>query len=501
MAIRIYNTLTHRKDTFEPMEPGHVRMYVCGVTVYDECHVGHARSAIVFDVICRYLRYRGYRVTYVRNFTDIDDKILDRAKRDGLLWDHISRTYIAAFHRDMDALGVLRPTMEPLATDHIPEMIRVIEGLEGKGKAYAVDGNVYFAVQGFPNYGKLSRRDRDQLMAGARIEVDDSKKNPLDFALWKRSQPGEPSWDSPWGPGRPGWHIECSAMSQKYLGETFDIHGGGLDLVFPHHENEIAQSEAFTGRPFARFWIHNGPLTRETVKMSKSLGNILGIQDALAEYHPEELRMFMLMGQYRNPLDFTAHGMAEAQTALDRLYSTLLRLETLGDEEALGGPTVSSPPVPEGPGRVVRDLVDGFETRFQEAMDDDFNTALALAHLFELNRAINHWLDHPSFNPNPEAQGIWAGARRCCALFGQTMGLLSIGAGAFFKQKEDRVLRQIGLSREDIQSRIDGRARARWEKNWKEADRIREELLVQGIQILDSPSGTTWKFRPRPNGP
>jgi hypothetical protein len=313
MGLRIYNTLTRTKEPFEPREPGHVRMYVCGVTVYDECHLGHARSAIAFDVIYRYLMFKGYKVTYVRNFTDIDDKILDRARREGVAWDEIARTYIEAFKRDMEALDVLRPTVEPLATDHIPEMIQMIKRLEDAGVAYCVDGNVYFSVSSFPGYGKLSRRDRDQMMAGARVEPDERKRDPLDFALWKRSQPNEPAWDSPWGPGRPGWHIECSCMSQKYLGETLDIHGGGLDLIFPHHENEIAQSEALTGKPFARYWIHNGPLTREGVKMSKSLGNILSIREALERYHPEELRLFFLLAHYRKPLDFTEAGIREAR--------------------------------------------------------------------------------------------------------------------------------------------------------------------------------------------
>lgn len=496
MALRIYNTLSHAKEPFEPLEPGHVRMYVCGVTVYDECHVGHARSAIVFDVMYRALLHLGYRVTYVRNFTDVDDKILDRARKLGIPWDQISRTYIDAFYRDMDALGLLRPTVEPLATDHIQEMIQAIQGLEAKGLAYAVDGNVYFPVNRFPDYGKLSRRDREQMFAGARIEVDDLKRDPLDFALWKRSQPDEPAWESPWGPGRPGWHIECSSMSQKYLGKTFDIHGGGLDLVFPHHENEIAQAEGLTGEPFARFWIHNGPLTREGIKMSKSLGNILSIQEALHQYHPEELRLFMVMGHYRKPIDFSSQGMAEAEAALDRIYSTLQRMDSILAEHppAQGVPATERPA--QGPGRGVWERLQTFQDRFLEAMDDDFNTALALAQLFDLNRALNQWLEHRSFSPTPESLVLIQKARACYGLCGEVLGFLTQEPDAFFRQKEDLKLKGLGLARDRIEAALEQRAEARRRKDWKEADRIREELHHLGFQIQDTPSGSTWKARP-----
>jgi cysteinyl-tRNA synthetase len=494
MALRIYNTLTHRKELFEPLTPGRVRMYVCGVTVYDECHVGHARSAIVFDVIYRYLMHRGYQVDYVRNFTDIDDKILERARRDGVPWDRIARTHIETFHRDMDALGVLRPTLEPLATEHVPEMIRIIEGLTAKGVAYAADGNVYFSVKRFPQYGRLSRRDHEQLMAGARIEVDDRKDDPMDFALWKRSLPGEPAWDSPWGPGRPGWHIECSAMSRKYLGDTFDIHGGGLDLVFPHHENEIAQSQSFTGKPFARLWIHNGPLTREGVKMSKSLGNILSIQDALGRFHAEEIRMFMLMAHYRKPLDFTPQGMAEAQSALDRLYSTLRRLDRFP------APSEAEQSSPHGdPSGPVIAQVEAFQERFHAAMDDDFNTAQALAHLFELTRSLNHVLDEAS--AGTVSSVLLAGARACYATCRDALGILQHEPGAFFLQKERFVLDGNGLSRPQIEEMIRRRSEARKARDWAEADRIREALLHSGIQILDTPHGTSWKVRPSQGDP
>lgn len=493
MALLIYNSLTHRKEPFEPLEPGHVRMYVCGVTVYDECHVGHARSAIVFDTIYRYLTMRGLKVTYVRNFTDIDDKILDRARRDGRPWDEIARTYIDAFHRDMDRLGVLRPTVEPLATEHIPDMLRMIESLVNKGLAYSVDGNVYFSVSAFDGYGKLSRRDRAQMMAGARVELDERKRDPLDFALWKRSQEGEPAWDSPWGPGRPGWHIECSCMSQKYLGDTMDIHGGGLDLVFPHHENEIAQSEAITGKPLARFWIHNGPLTRDRVKMSKSLGNILSINDALERYHPEELRLFVLMAHYRKPLDFTDSGMAEAQAALERLYSTLERVDRLARDT---GSSQCNAPQTSFQGRGLPEPLSDFQERFHKAMEDDFNTPRALAQLFELNRSLNQWMDDPCFATHGKASEILSAARYCFRLIAESLGILGLSPEQFRTQKEDLLLEHIGLNRNEILSMIQKRAQARMQRDFSEADRIRQELSRRGIQLLDSPEGTSWKIRP-----
>lgn len=501
MSLRVYNTLTHDKEVLEPLSPGHLRMYVCGVTVYDECHVGHARSAMVFDVIYRYLLHKGYRVTYVRNFTDVDDKIIDRARREGIAWDEISRTYMDSFHADMDALGILRPTLEPRATDHIPDMIRAIAALQEKGFAYPADGNVYFSVGRFRDYGKLSRRDKAEMLAGARVEVDDVKRDPLDFALWKRSEPGEPYWESPWGRGRPGWHIECTCMSQKYLDESFDIHGGGLDLVFPHHENEIAQAEALTGKPFARYWIHNGPLTREGVKMSKSLGNILTIRDALREYHREELRLFMMMAHYRKPLDFSSQGMAEAQVALDRLYSTLARLDQLRDEpDHEIQKEQTEPRGLQGPALELWHHLSSFREAFEEAMDDDFNTPPAIARLFDLNRLVNQWLDHSSSSPIGTSPSLLGRLRSCYALYSDVLGILSERPETFFQRKQDRSLARMGLTREEVESLVSSRAAARMEKNWREADRIRDELLSKGIQLLDSRHGTSWRIRPESHG-
>ena len=323
MALQVYNTLTGKKEEFVPLEPGRVRMYVCGITVYDLCHIGHARSAIVFDVIYRYLLSLDYQVTYVRNFTDIDDKIIRRAAEEGKDYRTIADRYIRAFYEDMDRLGLLRPTLEPLATEHIAEMIEIVGKLVEKGAAYKAGTDVYFKVDAFSGYGKLSGRDTEDMIAGARVEVDENKINPLDFVLWKGSKPGEPSWESPWGPGRPGWHIECSAMASRYLGLTIDVHGGGKDLVFPHHENEIAQSEMAFDEPFVRYWIHNGFVNINNEKMSKSLGNFLTIRDVLQDVHPESLRLFVISKHYRSPVDFSDETVAEAERGLERLYGTL----------------------------------------------------------------------------------------------------------------------------------------------------------------------------------
>ena len=324
--MQLYNTLSRRKEAFKPLTPGKVGLYACGVTVYDDCHLGHARSCVVFEVLVRHLRRRGLTVTWVRNFTDIDDKIIRRAQETGASWQDVAERYIASFQEDMAALGLPPATIEPKATEHIPQIIDLIRRLEEQGFAYQGAEDVYFRVRRFPGYGKLSGQSLDDMLVGARIEVDPHKEDPLDFVLWKASKPGEPAWASPWGPGRPGWHIECSAMSMHYLGETFDLHGGGQDLVFPHHENELAQSEAATGRPFARFWLHHGLLTINQEKMSKSLGNFFTIKEVLARFPAEVVRFFLINSHYRSPLDFSDAALAEAEAALLRLYTTLARL-------------------------------------------------------------------------------------------------------------------------------------------------------------------------------
>jgi cysteinyl-tRNA synthetase len=471
MALKIFNTLTGEKEEFVPTVAGQVRMYVCGVTVYDSSHIGHARSLLIFDVIYRYLKFSGYRLQFVRNFTDVDDKIIKRANDEHVSCEAVTERYIEEFYRDGEALGLLTPDAEPRATAHIAEIIAIIDRLMARGLAYRVDGDVFYAVRAFPGYGKLSRKKIDELEAGARVEIDERKRSPLDFALWKSSKPGEPTWDSPWGAGRPGWHIECSAMSTKYLGQPFDIHGGGRDLMFPHHENEIAQSEGAFDTPLARYWIHNGLLTIDGEKMSKSLGNYFVIQDILQENDAAALRHLFLGSHYRSPMNFSHETLHEAAKAVDRIY------ETLDRAERLGGPIPNGTSADSG-------LLDGFRSE----MDDDFNTPRALGIIFDEVRNVNRMLDDKkSALVGPRISAL----RTMC----EVLGLLQVSPQTFFSRKKDRWLRQNGLSAEQVQSWIDTRDRARAEKNWPEADRLRQELLAKGILIEDTPSGTVWKVR------
>jgi cysteinyl-tRNA synthetase len=468
MGLQIYNTLSGKKETFVPLKEGEVRMYVCGMTVYDHCHVGHARALLTFDVIYRYLRFLGYRVKFVRNFTDVDDKIIKRANEDKTTAKAIAERYIEEFERDSKALGLLSPTWEPKATEHIAEIISLIRRLEEKGMAYRVDGDVYFAVKAFPQYGKLSRKKLEELEAGARVEVDARKKDPADFALWKASKEGEPSWESPWGQGRPGWHIECSAMSTKYLGQPFDIHGGGMDLIFPHHENEIAQSEAAFDIPFTRYWIHNELLQINQKKMSKSLGNFFTIQETLDRHEAVALRHYFLASHYRSPLDFSEEGLEEAESALARIYETLERVE-----RSTGGPAAAD-----------ASLLD----EFRREMDDDFNTPRALALIHEEVRSLNRLLDQG------DAGGL---ASRKAALdeIGKVLGIIEERPEAFLSRKKMRWLSKVGLSEAAVEALIRRRDEARREKKWAEADQIRSELRERGIALEDSPGGTLWKVQ------
>jgi cysteinyl-tRNA synthetase len=475
--MKIYNSLTHEKQDFVPVVEGRVRLYVCGVTVYDDSHIGHARSAIVFDVVSRYLRASGYDVTYVRNFTDIDDKIINRANAEKRSWKEIADTYIDSFRQDMASLGVLPPTHEPRATEHIGDMTALIEELVRKGFAYRLDGSVYFSVAKDKGYGELSGRTLDDMMAGARIEVDERKKDPLDFALWKESKPGEPAWDSPFGKGRPGWHIECSTMSIKYLGNPFDIHGGGKDLVFPHHENERAQAECATGRRFANYWVHNGFVTMDREKMSKSLGNILLIREFLRSYHAEALRLFFLSVHYRNPIDYTEKAIENADSALWRLYATLERISALEGREGVS---------PAGSAEL-----DGFGARFHAAMDDDFNTALALSSIFDLATTINRMIDGGDRSALPHILG----GRDLLLSQANTLGLLMEDAGTFIRDETGRHLGAFGLTGSGIEDAIRDRAEARRNKDYKQADEIRTKLLEKGITLLDTPQGTTWRVK------
>jgi cysteinyl-tRNA synthetase len=491
MELQLYNTLTRKKEPFFTLEPGKVKLYVCGITVYDYCHIGHARSAIVFDVIYRYLMHRGYEVTYVRNFTDIDDKIIRRANEEKTDYRSIAERYIAAFYEDMDALDVLRPTLEPLATDHVPQMIEIVAILMKKGIAYQSGTDVYFKVESFAHYGKLSGRSLEDMIAGTRVEVDEQKRNPLDFVLWKGSKPGEPSWDSPWGAGRPGWHIECSAMGARYLGPSFDIHGGGKDLVFPHHENEIAQSEAAFGVPFVRYWLHNGFVNINNEKMSKSLGNFFTIRDILQTVHPETLRLFVLSKHYRSPVDFSDETVMEAERGLERLYATLAAVTRQARESAdavIADRQLHS----QDPELFTR--VSELPDAFQEAMDNDFNTAQAIGYLFDLQRHLRRFLDRFGTKKLKGASAMLAlRAARILQEQAGILGLLSRDPDAFLEQQRRLKLTTIGLSEEQVEQFIHLRHEARKARDFAEADRIREELAAKGIQLEDGPEGTHWR--------
>ena len=473
MALRIYNTLMRDKELFEPLVPGQVRMYVCGITAYDRCHIGHARSAIVFDVVRRYLEYRGYRVTFVKNFTDVDDKIIRRANAEGVSPLEVSDRFIAAYREDMAALGVRPADVEPQATAYIPQMIRLIERLIAKGVAYVVDGDVYFEVRRFPRYGQLSGKPLDELLVGARVEVDERKRDPRDFALWKSAKPDEPSWASPWGPGRPGWHIECSAMSMEHLGESFDIHGGGEDLIFPHHESEIAQSEAATERPFVRYWIHNGFVNLGAEKMSKSLGNILTIKELVKRHDPEALRLYLLGTHYHNPLEFSEERVHESASALERLRRLPQEMERLAPVTPSGGPDGGLP-------RQVAELCG----RFEAAMDDDFNTAQAVGVLFDLARVLHAYVD------------LVERGERAVAPLVDGVGVLVRLSNVLGLLERSPVRPEMPLElRERIEALITERDAARKRRDWRRADEIRAEIESLGALVEDAPAGTHWKWR------
>lgn len=490
MSIRIYNTQTKQKELFVPLNPPQVGIYVCGVTVYDSCHIGHARSMIVFDVVVRYLRSKGFQVSYVRNFTDIDDKIIARAQQDGLDSKKLADKFIKEFEEDMKTLGVLSPDFEPRATMHMKEIISLIQKLINQNVAYVVDGDVYFAVEKFSAYGSLSNRSLEEMQAGARVEVDPRKHHPMDFALWKKGKPDEPVWDSPWGAGRPGWHIECSAMSSRYLGETFDIHGGGKDLVFPHHENELAQSMAVSGKPLARYWVHNGFVTIQGEKMSKSLGNFLSVQEMIQKYHPEGIRLLLLSRHYRSPLDYSDQTMQEAQTGLHRLYTLLKDLEDPEGRLQMKGNQDLTPELV----RETKDAVSRFKDNFEGAMDDDFNTAQAIGHMYELARQLNRIMD--TVRPK-EIKGLEDEFERAAGLFkeyGQILGILTLAPQVFLEQEQARLLEKKGLSAEAVERLITERNQARKDKDWVKADDLRDRLTEMNILLKDSSRGTIWQI-------
>ncbi len=484
MTIRIYNTLTRKKEPLKPLEEGHVKLYVCGITSYDYCHLGHARSFLVFDMIVRYLRYRGYKVTFVRNFTDIDDKIIKRANEQGIDAQGLANRFIEEFYRDTDRLGILRPEIEPRATEHIPEMIELIRELIDKGLAYQSGNDVYFRVEQFGQYGRLSGRNLEDMQAGARIEVNEQKQHPMDFVLWKGSKPGEPKWDSPWGQGRPGWHIECSAMSRKYFGETFDIHGGGQDLVFPHHENEIAQSMGATGKPFANLWIHHGFVTIRDEKMSKSLNNFLTIREVLEQYPPEVIRLFIFSTHYRNPLDFSEAALQDAAAGLDRMYDCLARIAAC--ERGNAKPSVTAKD---------REKVESLRQRFEYAMDNDFNTARGIGLLFDTVKILNKGVQAAGSRPCPEDLDLLRQGGGTVRELAGIMGLLQQDAVTWIESKKKKLLAGLAVTVEDIEKMIQDRAGARQKKDWAAGDAIRDQLLKHGIELKDGPDGTTWDIK------
>ena len=454
MTIKFYNSLTNQKEDFVPINEGEVGMYVCGMTVYDNCHLGHARAMMAFDILARYLRYQNYKVNFVRNITDIDDKIIERANENNETIDALTDRTIASMHEDFSKLGLELPTNEPRATDHIEGMIKMINGLIDKGHAYhSESGDVFFAVRTFPEYGKLSNKNIDDLNPGARIKEDDSKKDPLDFVLWKSAKPNEPSWDSPWGLGRPGWHIECSVMSLENLGEHFDIHGGGPDLLFPHHENEIAQSECASNHKFANYWMHSGLLKINGEKMSKSLGNFAMLKDLYNSYHPEVIRYYLISSHYRSSLNFDNESLDQARSALTRLYQALLLAPA---EET--------------------DLHDESISEFIKSMNDDLNTPEALSTLFGLAKLINN-------SQNVQEQSMYSSTMK---ELGQVLGLLHENSDAFLQYGAS-------LSDDEIEAQIQQRNEARKANDFQKADQIRDDLAEQGILLDDSTEGTTWK--------
>lgn len=457
--LKIYNSLTRQKEEFKPIQPGKVGMYVCGVTIYDLCHIGHGRTFVSFDVVSRYLRYLGYDLTFVRNITDIDDKIIKRAAENGESCDSLTERLIGEMYADFDALGMKRPDIEPRATAYIAEIITMCERLIERGFAYVADnGDVMFEVSKFDEYGKLSKQDLDQLQAGARVDIETAKRSPLDFVLWKMSKPGEPTWESPWGPGRPGWHIECSAMNSAILGDHFDIHGGGSDLQFPHHENEIAQSCCATGSKYVNTWMHSGMVMVDREKMSKSLGNFFTIRDVLAHYDAETVRYFLMSGHYRSQLNYSEDNLKQARSALERLYTALRGLDAA--TEANGG--------------------EEFVTRFKEAMNDDFNTPEAYSVLFDMAREINRL--------KGEDEAAAAGLAARMREMADVLGLLSQEPEAFLQggAGQDEDVAEIEAL---IQQRLDARAA----KDWAAADEARDKLAAMGIILEDGPQGTTWR--------
>lgn len=482
--MQIYNSLTRKKEEFVPRENGKVHLYVCGITAYDLCHIGHARAAVVFDVLVRFLRYLDYKVIFVRNFTDIDDKIITRAKQEGIPPAEVAEKNIQHFYRDMEQLNILKADFEPRATEHIQEMIDLISILIDKGHAYPTpSGDVYFKVRSFPEYGKLSGRNIEELQVGVRIDSREEKEDPLDFALWKHSKQGEPAWPSPWGEGRPGWHIECSVMSEKYLGLPLDIHGGGQDLIFPHHENERAQTVAATGQEFVRYWMHNGFVQVQSEKMSKSLNNFITIQDILKKYHPEVLRFFLLNKHYRSPLDFTWEGLQEAEKALKRIYQTKHLLAQALDRQKWSQA--------ELPAEIQIELT-SFLENFLKHLEDDLNTAAAIGQIFNLVRLANRILEDKVLARSVQSRELFKEILHHLESFGQILGLFSLESEVFINQlRESKALRK-GIDMAQVEEMLEQRQQARTSKNFSQADQIRNKLEDMGVEVQDTPKGPVW---------
>ncbi len=515
--LKIFNTLSSRKEEFVPITDREVRMYACGVTVYDHSHLGHARGAVVFDVVRKYLQRKGYVVKYARNFTDVDDKIIKRASESGATWKEIAEKYTDEYIKDMERLGVDRPDIEPKATEHIRAIVELVERLVARGLAYESGGDVFFSVRKFQGYGKLSKKTIDDMLSGARVDVNELKADPLDFVLWKASKPGEPAWDSPWGKGRPGWHIECSAMSMMHLGETFDIHAGGMDLQFPHHENEIAQAEGATGKPFVRYWMHNGFVNVNREKMSKSLGNFFTIKEILDSYDPEVIRFFLLSTHYRNPIDFSDQSLQDGRSALDRFYTMTEALNNAIGKNYKPGPYTGEEISPAADALIKS--AEGFLRKFDEAMDDDFNTASAIGSVFETVRDINRVISDTELLKNdPHIKDALAHARDALSAASKVLNLFGRDPEDWFGRSRAKIrikadgerlagirdgLRALGvepasdntLPSAAIDGFIADRNAARSSKDWKKADEIRNLLSGMGIELLDSPEGTKWQIK------
>ncbi len=487
MKLQIHNSLSGKKEPFTTLKPGEVGMYVCGPTVYGLTHIGNARPVVFFDVVRRYLESQNLKVTYVRNYTDVDDKIIDRARQEGVTSLTISEKYIEEFKKDTSQLGVATPDITPKVTEHIPEIIKFIEGLIAKGIAYVHEGEVFYSVRKFTTYGKLSKKKIDELMVGARVEKDETKKDPLDFSLWKpQKKSDEPAWDSPWGKGRPGWHIECSVMATQYLGESFDIHGGGMDLIHPHHENEIAQSEGLTDKPFARFWMHNNMLTLKNTKMSKSLGNLLLNREFVEKHGAETLRYMLLSGHYRSTLEVSEKQIRDSQMALHRIYSALKKCEAAPKNGTAPTPTEE---------KTVLDLQQSFTAHWQEAMDDDFNTPRVFALVFDYVRALNSYLDKKGFKPTANTEKIAQSFIENIHALGKVLGLFTDNTQNFLEGLKSNYLKELGIDTSWILTQIEERKTARAAKDFATADAIRNQLLEKGIELNDSPHGTTWDVK------